>query len=283
MWLRGNSFVLIVLLVISAFLLASCSSNSGGRQENSDVETVVMADLSLKPTLEKLAENYSYVTNYTVKFIYAPSSMVLNNPDVDSVDIFIFANDQYVEPAREMGLADTTDPVYIAYSVPCLLAPSFNLKMITNLSDLKQPDLRIGIADPKTDVLGQFALEVLKKNNYYDILKHRLVYIGPSALDLADKIAKTQVDVAIGWTVADNWFPQSLDVLLLVPNEIPRVAVVTAILAAKRPDPENADRLVTYLKSDRCGDIFRNWGYLIKDSDVHMYAPTSTIGGTPEY
>ncbi|MBU1652026.1 substrate-binding domain-containing protein, partial [bacterium] len=276
-------FILILMFVAIACLMTSCSNNSGGRDVSTDLETVVLADISLKPPLEKLAENYSYVTNYKVRFIYAPSNLLLNSPDADSVDLFLFANDQFIEPAREMGLADTTDPIHIAYTVPCLLAPSFNLHMITNLSDLDKSDLRIGIADPETDILGQFSLELLKKNGYYKELEHRLVYIGPSALDLADRVAKIQLDVAVGWTITDNWYPESFDVLLLVPNEIPRVAVVTAILSAKRPDPENAKRLVTYLKSDRCADIFRNWGYLISNSDVNMYAPTAEIGGMPEY
>jgi ABC-type Fe3+ transport system substrate-binding protein len=71
-------------------------------------------------------------------------------------------------------------------------------------------------------------------------------------------------------------------VVLFVPSEIPRIAVITAVPAAAPVNPANADRLMTYLNSDRCQAIFRTWGYLITEAEVTLYAPAAQIGGKPK-
>jgi molybdenum ABC transporter molybdate-binding protein len=270
------------LLSITSFLLSACDQQSQ-RSRDTNRDIYVRADVSLKPTLQDVAENFSYVTNYNLMFEFTPSNQLLNTEAADSVDVFIFTNDHMIEIAREAHLADTSTELSIAYAVPCLIVPKFNPHMITALGDLREKALRIGIADPETDVLGAFSLEILRNNNLFETTNHRLIYAGPSAWDLAERIAKFQLDAAISWTSSVNWFPESFDVLLLIPSEIPRIAVVTAVKAANPIDKENSDRLMTYLNSDRCANIFRDWGYLISDSDIDMYAPAATIGGKPEF
>jgi len=147
-----------------------------------------------------------------------------------------------------------------------LIVPRFNRNlMITSLAEMKDSKLRIGIADPQSDVLGAFTVEMLKRNNIYESINHRLILTGPSALDLTERVSKCEIDVGVAWTMSTNWNPESFDVVLLVPNEIPRVAAITAV------------------RADRCLNIFRKWGYLINESDIHMYAPAASIGGKPEF
>jgi len=104
--------------------------------------------------------------------------------------------------------------------------------MITSLAEMKDSKLRIGIADPQSDVLGAFTVEMLKRNNIYESINHRLILTGPSALDLTERVSKCEIDVGVAWTMSTNWNPESFDVVLLVPNEIPRVAAITAVRAA---------------------------------------------------
>jgi molybdenum ABC transporter molybdate-binding protein len=284
MWFRTQRIAAVItVFFLTALLFCSCSQEQSSRLSATSNTVFVRADVSLKSALEEIAENFSYVTNYRIRYQFAPSSQMLDVTDADSVDIFIFANDQFVESARQAGVVDSSDAAILAYAVPCLIVPRFNPHMITNLGDLENPRLRIGIADPNSDVLGAFSLELLRKNRLLDDLSHRLIYAGPSAKDLAERVAKSQIDVAVSWTASVNWYPESFDVLLLIPQEIPRIAAICAARSSKPVSGDNADRLMTYLKSDRCANIFRNWGYLTSDSDIDMYAPTAAIGGKPEF
>lgn len=277
-------FYIVTVLCSTVLLLSSCSQKEGSKASKSSDEVRIRADVSLKPTLLEMAQNYHYVTNVWINFRFAPSASVLSDPAPDSVDVYIFGNDHYVEIARSMGQVDSTGEIVLAYAVPGVILPRFNRTiMVTDLSDLNNPQLRVGIADPQSDVLGEFTVEMLKKNDLYESLSHRLILTGPSALDLADRVSKSQLDAAIAWTLAANWYPESFDIVLLLPNEVPRVAVITAVRAAAPTDSSAADRLMTYLNSDRCANIFRKWGYLISESDVHTYAPAATIGGKPEF
>lgn len=278
-----NKIFIFNALCAALLFLCSCSQQQSPRVSESNDEVIVRADVTLKPTLLEVAENYSYVTNFQMMLQFAPSALLLSEPAVDSVAVFIFANDHYIEEARSLNLVDSVAEIVLAHAVPSLIVPRFNPYMITNLSDLKNSRLRIGIADPQSDILGAFALEILKKNYLFDLIEPRLILAGPSALDLADCVARSELDVGIAWTMSARWNPESFDVVLLVPNEIPRVAAICAVRACTPIDSAAADRLMTYLNSDRCQNIFRNWGYLTTESDIDMYAPAAIIGGKPPY
>ena len=279
----NKRFFTLCGLLAALLFLASCSQQQSSRNSGSNSAVLIRADISLKPTLLDVAENYAYVTTHRMNLQFATANRILTEPETDSIDVFIFANDHFLEEARSLNRADSIGDITIAYAVPSLIVPRFNPYMITTLSDLKNSKLHIGIVDPKSDVLGAFALEILHKNNLHDAVKPRLVTVGPSALDLAERISKSELDVGVAWTMSTNWFPESFDVILLVPNEIPRVAAITAVRALSPIDSTGADRLMTYLNSDRCQNIFRDWGYLTSEAEIHMYAPAATIGGKPPF
>ncbi|HDH58202.1 MAG TPA: hypothetical protein ENF16_06295 [Bacteroidetes bacterium] len=279
-----KKYFTLLVLGLTAFMLCSCSQQQNSKATKSSNEVIVRADVTLKPTLLEVAQNYLYVSSMKIKFQFAPSASVISDPPADSVDVYIFANDHYLEPARELNLVDSVGEVHLAYAVPGLIVPRFNRNlMITSLAEMKDSKLRIGIADPQSDVLGAFTVEMLKRNNIYESINHRLILTGPSALDLTERVSKCEIDVGVAWTMSTNWNPESFDVVLPVPNEIPRVAAITAVRAASPADSAAAGKLMTYLKSDRCLNIFRKWGYLINESDIHMYAPAASIGGKPEF
>ena len=278
-----NLPIALMIASFSLFLLSSCAQEKGGTSRIVSSTVLVKADVSLKPTLKDVAENYSYVTFHKIQFHFATAGEMLNNPETDSFDVYIFANNSTMLDARHIDMVDSTGEITLAYAIPCIVVPKFNPNMITNLSDLVDNDIRIGIADPESDVLGTFALEIFRESDIYRKIDHRLIQVGPSALDLADHVSRSKLDAAIAWTMSINWNPESFEVVLLVPSEIPRVAAITAVRSAQPTNLENADRLMTYLNSDRCKDIFRMWGYQTQESDVDMYAPAASLGGKPEF
>lgn len=231
----------------------------------------------------EVADGYRFESTLKIKFEFLPSLDVLNKRTSDTVDIYLFSNDNLADSARSLGLIDSTSPAILAYAVPCLLVPRLNPRIISDLSDLVSENIRVGIPSPSDDILGGFALELLKSNNIYDRVQSHLVIAGRSAREMADWLAKSEIDVGISWTMSVNWDADVFDVVLLLPEQIPRIAVISASAAAKPTHPTNTERFMTYLKTDRCQIVFREWGYLISTSDLDSYAPEAKVGGKPIY
>ncbi len=282
-------FTLHCLLLSGSFFLLACTQSNQNRNIPASYEVRGMADASLRPALEELAQAYQRETSFHLQLRFLSLQELIPNLPGDSVDVYFFANNSFPDSPVDStaGLDSTAGPDsttgrILAYAVPCIIVPQFNSAMVSDLTDLLKPEIRLGMVDPAYDVLGLFSLEILKKNNVYQALESRLTLYGPSALDLAESVAKKEIDAAIGWTVFPNWTQGSTDVILLNPTQIPRVAALYILKAQKPIDSANADRLLTYLNSERCLEVFRKWGYLTSKTDLEMYAPLAELGGPPE-
>lgn len=268
--------------IASLLLFTSCTQSGSDRQLPTSYNVHVLADISLQPALLDVAQHYKEDAGYNLVFHFAPYADLLPDRPGDSADVYLLANNVFAQstnPAPD----DTIHGRILAYAVPCIVVPQFNPALVSGLIDLKKDQVRLGIPDPGRDVLGQFALEILKKNNLYDALESHLNLVGPSALELAEQVSKKELEAGIGWTVFSNWTQGGAEVVLLSGSEIPRVAAVCAYKAAAPVDSANAARFMTYLNSDRCLDVFRQWGYITSKADLEMYAPIAEIGGKPKF
>jgi len=269
--------------------LSSCGQKpateerSSGPSNSFSHEVLVLADVSLKPTLEDLAARYQQETADYIRFIFAPSAAIRPDTPGDSVDVYILANSNFMFQPGDTLAADPNYRLEIAYSIPCIVVPQLNPALVSNLSDLVNPGIRLGIADPDSDILGAFALEILEKNGLLEAVEPKLIHVGPSALDLSQRIASKEMEAAIGWIVFANWAEGVNDVILLTSDEIPRIAVISAWRAAHPRDEAAAARLMTFLDNDRCAETFRHWGYMTSRADLEMYATAAQIGGDPVF
>lgn len=275
-------FCSLVLMAFGLFALSSCTQGNRDRGATRRSGSVsVLADVSLRLPIQDLAMNYQQETSIKVKFKFASSQDIHPDDPADSVDLYILANDNTASTLLDTASFDPSRKRVLGYMIPCIIVPQFNPALVTDLVDLTHRDLRIGICDPNRDVLGQFAIEILQKNRVYNSLSNHLVIV-PSALDLAQRVAKKELDVAIGWTIFPTWTQGGTEVILMAASEIPRVASITARRSQAAMDSTQAVKLMTFLGSDRALDVFRRWGYLISKTDIEMYATVASIGGIPE-
>jgi len=276
-------FSKICVLVAGAILLGSCTQQSDdGRNSPATASSNlvrVQADQSLRPVLSEIAGLYEGDNSAPLFLVYAPSLQIQPDRAGDSVDVYLLANNGYPTAPEN---PDSSARVILSYAIPCIAVPELNPALVTDLKYLQQTNMLVGIADPASDILGRFTIEILKKNGFYSELSARLVPIGPSALELADAVARGDVDAAIGWTVFPNWISGSADVILLNDIEIPRIAAISAWRAISPVDSVGAARFMNYLQTEGSLACFRKYGYLVLDSDLEMYAPIARVGGMPE-
>jgi molybdenum ABC transporter molybdate-binding protein len=274
-------FLQLTVLACGFSVLNSCSQGSKEKEPTRGGSVIIKADVALRPTILELAQNYQQETAIKVQVKFASSQDMLVDAPGDSTDIYILANDNISSSMLDTVSLDPTSKRIMGYMIPCIIVPQHNPALVTSLADLTNNNVRLGISDPHSDVLGQFALEILKTNQVYDDLSDHLV-IASSTQDLAERTARKELDAAIGWTLFPSWTQGGTDVVLLAASEIPRIAAVCARRSQVPVDSVQAAKLMTYLGSERALDVFRKWGYLITKTDIEMYASVANIGGTPE-
>ncbi len=276
-----KSALLLMASFGSLLLCNSCSQNGSGSGTQNKTHVYVKADLSLKPTLQEVMQYYQQETSVITHLEYVSSTNLVLDASADSIDVYLVLSGNLPDSSADTSSTAPQRVRTIAYAIPCMSVPQLNPAMIANLADLRNSNVRLGIADPELDILGAFALEILQKNDLYENLRDRLVIVGPSAVELADQVARKELEVVIGWTVFPNWTQGAADIVLLGANEIPRVADISAVRAAVPVDSASAQHLMTFLYSDRCRELFRKWGYAVSQTDLEMYAPVAEIGGAP--
>jgi len=75
-----KKYFTLLVLGLTAFMLCSCSQQQNSKATKSSNEVIVRADVTLKPTLLEVAQNYLYVSSMKIKFQFAPSASVISDP-----------------------------------------------------------------------------------------------------------------------------------------------------------------------------------------------------------
>ena len=194
-------------------------------------------------------------------------------------DLYIPGSPDYMEKAKALGLV-TGEETRLAYLVPAILVPKGNPFQIRKLDDLARPDVRVGIADPESVCVGLYAVEVLESNSLAEKIRPNLHGQVESCAKTAAMLPLSTVDAVIGWREFASWNPEAMDVVLLKPQEIPRLAYIPAARLRNANNPESAKDFVTYLKSEEGQGIFNKWGYFTKEEDARKLSPDTRIGGT---
>jgi molybdate transport system substrate-binding protein len=88
------------------------------------------------------------------------------------------------------------------------------------------------------------------------------------------------VDAIIGWRVFGSWDPTTTEVVLLGPDQLPRIAYIPGAVSTYSTDRQDAQAFLDYLASPDGQAIFAKWGYLATEAAARKYAPDATIGGT---
>jgi molybdate transport system substrate-binding protein len=164
--------------------------------------------------------------------------------------------------------------------IPALIVSKGNPLRINGLEDLQRTGLRIGIADPNGVCVGLYAVEILEANAITDKIRDNLRGMVESCSKTAAMIPLNMVDVVLGWREFASWNPGAMDVILLKPGQIPRLAYVPASVLRNAENPKGAEAFVAFLKSEEGRAIFQKHGYLTDEDSARKFAPMASIGGT---
>lgn len=242
-------------------------------------ELTVFAGSASQPPLEELAESYRQQTGVEVIIHFGGSGAMLNQIQLTGRgDIYIPGSPDFMLKARQLGLVEPQEQI-LAFLLPAIVVPKGNPADIQQLSDLTRPGLRVGLADPEGVCVGLYAIELLAYNQLLETVGKNLVGMVESCAKVAALIPLRQVDAVLGWREFGSWSPRTSEVILLEPDQIPRIAYIPGALVKSGRQQTLARGFLEFISGPVGNRVFEKWGYITSEATIRRLAPKARLGG----
>jgi molybdate transport system substrate-binding protein len=271
---------ILKIVCISVFLTpVFCSVYAAKPLLKNSTEIRAFCGSASKPALEELTGIFEEKTGIRVVLYFSGSGTALSQMKLSGKgDIYIPGSPDYMAEAADAGIIDKRTTRTIAYLIPALLVRGGNPKNIEKLEDLTEPGLRVAIANPDSVVIGKYAVEILEKSGLLGAIGKNIVTFTESASKAASLLPLNAVDAVIGWRVF-GIFNSDIDLVLLPPDQIPRISYIPAAVSSTCLNPDAAGAFIEFLTGDEGREVFNRWGYITTRESALKFSPEAEIGG----
>jgi len=239
-------------VVLAPFLsLCSCDNASDGPEP-----LVMFCAAGIKVPVSKIAEQYEAEYGVPVQLQYGGSGTLLTSIEIAKGDIYLAADSSYTKLAQKKGLVQETMPV-------ALMKAGFgvskgNPKGITKLADILNPDLKIGVGNPKAASVGKFTKKILTKHKLWDDFEPAVLL--PTVNELANAQKIGAIDAAIIWDAVAHQYPE-IDFVSVPEFEAEKKDITIGVMTSSKR-PTEALKFCRYLSaSDKGQLIFEEEGF----------------------
>src|SRR5215472_18914658 len=126
----------------------------------------------IRPPVEAAAREYEKKYGVRIQLTYGGSDSLLSNLEVSHRgDLYIPADDDYMDRAREKGLVDESIP--LARMTGVLAVRPGNPKKLYTLKDLLNKDVKLALANPRVAAIGLLTKRALEKAGRWDALARK--------------------------------------------------------------------------------------------------------------
>ncbi|MBY0526990.1 MAG: molybdate ABC transporter substrate-binding protein [Gemmataceae bacterium] len=242
-----------------------------GRYASSTEPLVVYCAAGIKAPVEAAAQAYEKEYGVPVQLQYGGSQTLLANIEVaQKGDLYLPADDSYVDLARQKGLLAETIP--LAEMKPVLVVRRGNPHKVVSLAELLKTNLRVCQANPDAAAVGKLTQEALLKTGQWDALKKRTIVFKPTVNDVANDIKVGAVDAGIVWDATASQYPE-LEVID-APELAAKPARISIGVLRNTTQPTAALRFARYLAAgDRGLPEFKKQGFKPVDGDDWALEP----------
>ncbi len=273
-----RKYVIIALFMLIIVILGYTIITSVSSHSNNVVIKFFAGAAAEKPWREIISE-FEKETGIKVEAYFSGSGKVLSALEVTREgDIYAPGSPDYMIKAVNDGVVDVNSVRIVSYMVPAIIVPKGNPKNITGLGDLARPGVRIGIGDPDTVCVGEYAVNLLKYNGLWDKVKDNIVTYAESCSKVAMLPAIGAVDAIIGWHVFHYWYPNKTDIIWLKPEQIPKISYIPIGITTFSKHPEAAKKFIEFVvSSDYAKEVFRKYHYFATIDEARQYAPYAEV------
>jgi molybdenum ABC transporter molybdate-binding protein len=220
----------------------------------------------VKPPVEAVARDYEREFGVTVQLQFGGSESLLGQAEITKTgDLYLPADDSYIDLARGKNLIDETMPVALMQAV--VGVRKGNPKNVRTLADLGRADMRLSLADPDAAAIGKLVRNRLRGLGTWDVASRRVIVTKPTVNDVANDIKLGTVDAGFVWDANVRLMPDDLD--MVVPRELDGVkAKVTVSVLKSSKQPTAALHFARYLTARNRGLLqFEKQGYKAAEGD----------------
>ena len=265
-----------VFLLVGVLLLFA---TVGGCAEDGTKTITAFCGSASKPAMEEAARAFEQETGIRVYLNFSGSGTMLSQMKISqSGDLYIPGSPDYMVMAENDGVIDPDSVKIISFLVPAILVQEGNPAGIQKLANLARPGIEVSIGNPEAVCVGLYAYEILEYNNLLSEVEANIVTHAESCSRTATLVALKSVDAILGWRVFASWH-DTIDVVYLEPQQIPRLAYVPGAVSTFAEDSESAEKFLDFLVSPRGQEIFQEWGYISTENEAREFAPDAQIGG----
>jgi molybdenum ABC transporter molybdate-binding protein len=188
-------------------------------------------------------------------------------------DLFLAADDQFIDLARKKGLVDETIPV--ATQVPVIAVRKGNPKQIKSIQDLLRKDVKVALGNPDQAAIGDLTRQLLKKSGQWDALDQHITDQGvfqSTVNEAANSVQLGASDAAVVW---DNTLDRysGLEAVHVPELDAGLAHVTLAVLKSSRR-PTSALKFARYLTAaDKGLEVFRKHGFKVVEGDTWAEVP----------
>jgi molybdate transport system substrate-binding protein len=113
-----------------------------------------------------------------------------------------------------------------------------------------------------------------------DRIKPNIVTHAESCERTAQLVALGSVDAVLGWRVFQYWNPDTIETILLKPEQVTRIGYIPIAQSVYCKDAEATGEFIRFILSDEGKAIFRKWHYLTTEEEARPFAaPSAPVGG----
>lgn len=232
---------------------------------------VVYCAAGIQPPVEAVVRAYEREFGVVVQLQYGGSQTLLANIEKAKIgDLYLPADDSYVELAKAKGLIAETIP--LARQTAILAVRKGNPKQIHSIRDLMRDDVRVAQANPDAAAIGKVTRDALRSAGLWDALERKTTVFKGTVNDVANDVKVGAVDAGFIWDAQLAQYPE-LDRV-----DAPQLAGATSLISVcvlKSAEQATAAlRFARYLGARDKGLIeFAKYGYTPVEGDKWSERP----------
>ena len=236
-------------------------TNDNDRDGPGSADLLFHCAAGLRKPMSEIARQYEEEFGVKVNLHFGGSGALASQLELAGGDLYLPADQSYIDSAREKGLMEEAIPV--ALLTAGLVVPKGNPRGLTTLSDLGKEGLKISLAERSASV-GRFTWKVLEEEGLLARVNPNVVVTKPTVNAIVEDVATGAVDVSLAWdAVAKNFSEVEW---LAVPEFLKRAKRASIGVLTSSKDAKRALHFARYVTArDRGRKVFQEMGFMVPD------------------
>lgn len=263
---KSLGIIKVLILAMVVFSLAGCGAKSTStatkEAEKKPVTLTISAAASLKDSMEEIKKVYTEAnSNVTINYNFGASGALQQQIEQGAEsDLFISAATKQMDALKDKGLIlDDTKVNLLGNSVVLVVRSDYSGSL-----DFKDVDgskvNKIGLGEPKSVPVGQYAEEIFTSLNTLDKVKAKAVY-GKDVREVLSWVETGNVDAGVVYAT-DAKASDKVKVAATASKDLYKTPVVypAAVIKASK-NADDAKAFLEFLKGSKAKEVFEKYGF----------------------